>query len=104
MDFSLSPQIEQYRRELKDIIARVITPEAVEEQHRSGTFNNDALNLALAEGGYLVKDPTKPRALQVRYEPSSGTARVRIPATSEPATASERPKPARNSPVAMPGR
>jgi repressor LexA len=28
----------------------------------------------LAEGGYLVKDPTKPRALQVRYEPSSGTA------------------------------
>jgi len=28
----------------------------------------------LAEGGFLVKDPTKPRALQVRYEPSSGTA------------------------------
>jgi len=28
----------------------------------------------LAEGGYLVKDPTKPRALQVRYDPGSGTA------------------------------
>lgn len=28
----------------------------------------------LAEGGFLVKDPTKPRALQVRYEPASGTA------------------------------
>ncbi len=28
----------------------------------------------LAEGGFLVKDPTKPRALQVRYEPSSGSA------------------------------
>src|SRR6516225_996294 len=28
----------------------------------------------LAEGGYLVKDPTKPRALRVRYEPASGTA------------------------------
>jgi len=28
----------------------------------------------LAEGGFLVKDPTKPRALQVRYEPESGTA------------------------------
>jgi repressor LexA len=28
----------------------------------------------LAEGGFLVKDPTKPRALQVRYEPSSRTA------------------------------
>jgi len=26
----------------------------------------------LAEGGYLVKDPTKPRALQVRYQPASG--------------------------------
>jgi repressor LexA len=28
----------------------------------------------LVEGGFLVKDPTKPRALQVRYEPSSRTA------------------------------
>jgi repressor LexA len=28
----------------------------------------------LVEGGFLVKDPTKPRALQVRYEPESGTA------------------------------
>lgn len=28
----------------------------------------------LAEGGFLVKDPTKPRALQVRYEPSSRSA------------------------------
>jgi repressor LexA len=28
----------------------------------------------LAEGGFLVKDPTKPRALQVRYEPASRTA------------------------------
>ncbi len=28
----------------------------------------------LAEGGFLVKDPTKPRALQIRYEPASGTA------------------------------
>ena len=27
----------------------------------------------LAEGGFLVKDPTKPRALQVRYEPASGS-------------------------------
>ena len=55
MDFTLSPQIEEYRRELKEIIARVITPEVVEEQHRSGTFNNDALNLALARGGYLER-------------------------------------------------
>jgi len=28
----------------------------------------------LADGGFLVKDPTKPRALQVRYVPASGTA------------------------------
>lgn len=35
----------------------------------------------LAEGGYLVKDPTKPRALKVQYEPRSAgpivTERVR---------------------------
>ena len=40
----------------------------------------------------------------VRPDPVSGTARVRMPATSEPATASDRPKPARRSPVAMPRR
>jgi repressor LexA len=28
----------------------------------------------LAEGGFLVKDPSKPRALQVRYEPASRSA------------------------------
>ena len=35
---------------------------------------------------------------------SSGTARVRMPATSLPAWGSERPNPQRSSPVAMPGR
>jgi repressor LexA len=27
----------------------------------------------LAQGGFLVKDPSKPRALQIRYEPASAT-------------------------------
>src|SRR6266498_5335108 len=29
---------------------------------------------ALQDKGYLVRDPTKPRALEVRFEPGSGAA------------------------------
>jgi len=38
----------------------------------------------LAQGGFLVKDPTKPRALQVRYEPASGTALAPEPVRNVP--------------------
>jgi alkylation response protein AidB-like acyl-CoA dehydrogenase len=55
MDFTLTPEIEEYRRELKQLIATYMTPEVIEEQHRSGTFNNDELNRALARGGYLER-------------------------------------------------
>jgi repressor LexA len=38
----------------------------------------------LAEGGFLVKDPTKPRALQVRYDPGSGSAMEAEPVRNVP--------------------
>ena len=50
---------------------------------------------------HLVPDRTQSPSWPGR---SSGTARVRMPATSLPACGSDRPKPQRSSPVAMPGR
>jgi repressor LexA len=39
---------------------------------------------ALQDKGYLVRDPTKPRALEVRFEPGSGAAVERRPVTHIP--------------------
>jgi hypothetical protein len=50
---------------------------------------------------HLVPDSTHPPSCPGRV---SATARVRMPATSLPAWASDSPNPARNSPVAIPGR
>ena len=50
---------------------------------------------------HLVPVSTHPSRLAAEV---SGTATVRIPATSLPAWGSERPKPARWSPEAIPGR
>jgi 3-oxocholest-4-en-26-oyl-CoA dehydrogenase alpha subunit len=55
MDFSLPPHVEEYRRELKAIIAETVTPEVTERQHRTGTFNSYELNRALAERGFLER-------------------------------------------------
>jgi len=38
----------------------------------------------LTEGGFLVKDPTKPRALQVRYDPGSRSAVTAEPVRNVP--------------------
>lgn len=38
----------------------------------------------LEREGYLVRDPTKPRAIQVRYDPSSGAAIAASPARHVP--------------------
>ncbi|HEY1734521.1 MAG TPA: transcriptional repressor LexA [Acidimicrobiales bacterium] len=38
----------------------------------------------LQQGGYLLRDPTKPRAIQVSYEPSSGVAMAPGPVRQVP--------------------
>jgi alkylation response protein AidB-like acyl-CoA dehydrogenase len=55
MDFTLPPHVEEYRREIKQVIAEVVTPEIIERQHRSGTFNSPELNRALAERGLIER-------------------------------------------------
>src|SRR3954453_22101843 len=39
---------------------------------------------ALQDKGYLVRDPTKPRAIEVRFEPASGAAVDRRPVRHAP--------------------
>jgi alkylation response protein AidB-like acyl-CoA dehydrogenase len=55
MDFRLPPEVEEYRREIKQIIAEVVTPEVVDRQHRTGTFMSAELNHALAERGLIER-------------------------------------------------
>ena len=55
MDFALSPELEQYRDEIRALVADVVTPEITDRQHTTGTFNSYELNRALAERGYLER-------------------------------------------------
>lgn len=55
MDFTLSPAVLAYRQQVREIIAAHHTPEAEHEQHASGTFNNPALNRALAAAGLIER-------------------------------------------------
>jgi len=55
MDFALSPELEQYRDEIRALVAEVVTPEVIDRQHTTGTFNSYELNRALAERGYLER-------------------------------------------------
>jgi alkylation response protein AidB-like acyl-CoA dehydrogenase len=55
VDFSLPPAVEDYRDEIRRIVAEVVTPEVVDRQHRTGTFNSPELNHALAERGLLER-------------------------------------------------
>jgi alkylation response protein AidB-like acyl-CoA dehydrogenase len=55
MDFELPPHVVEYRSTVKRIIREVVTPEVIDEMHRSGTFNNYDLNRALAKEGLLER-------------------------------------------------
>jgi alkylation response protein AidB-like acyl-CoA dehydrogenase len=55
MDFELPPHVIEYRSTVKRIIRDVVTPEMIDEMHRSGTFNNYELNRALAKEGLLER-------------------------------------------------
>jgi alkylation response protein AidB-like acyl-CoA dehydrogenase len=55
VDFALSPELEQYRDEIRALVAEVVTPEVIDRQHATGTFNSYELNRALAARGYLER-------------------------------------------------
>ena len=55
MDFELPPPTQEYRRQIKRIIAETVTPADIDLQHETGTFNCPALNRALAEHGLIER-------------------------------------------------
>jgi alkylation response protein AidB-like acyl-CoA dehydrogenase len=55
MEFSLPAAVEDARREIREIVATTVTPADTDEQHRTGTFNCAALNLALGERGLIER-------------------------------------------------
>jgi alkylation response protein AidB-like acyl-CoA dehydrogenase len=55
MDFDLGPSVVAYRDHVRRIVAKHHTPDAVRIQHETGTFDNPALNLALAAEGLIER-------------------------------------------------
>jgi alkylation response protein AidB-like acyl-CoA dehydrogenase len=55
MDFALPDDVEGYRQQVRSIVAAHFTPEMVERQHRTGTFNAPEINRALADAGLLER-------------------------------------------------
>ncbi|CAB4863328.1 unannotated protein [freshwater metagenome] len=55
MDFTLAPAVLAYRERVRSIIAAHHTPQTEHHQHTSGTFNNPALNRALAADGLIER-------------------------------------------------
>ncbi len=55
MDFSLSPEVERYRDDVRRIAAETVTPAVVDRMHTTGTFNSPELNRALGDAGFLER-------------------------------------------------
>lgn len=80
------------RREILDFIASALRergyPPSVREIGEAVGLNSSSTVhshlLTLQREGYLRRDPTKPRALEVRYDPSSGAVLDRRPAIHVP--------------------
>jgi alkylation response protein AidB-like acyl-CoA dehydrogenase len=53
MDFSLRPETERFRDQVRAFIAEHVTPEVIERMHETGTFHDWGLSKALADAGLL---------------------------------------------------
>jgi len=55
MDFSLSPEVLEFRDEMRSIIGEFVTPDVIDLMHTSGVFNAEELNLELGRRGILER-------------------------------------------------
>ncbi len=86
------PVLTGKRREILDFIAdqlreRGFPPSVREIGEAVGLTSSSTVHAHLAtlqRQGYLQRDPTKPRALEVRYDPASGAAMARRPTQHVP--------------------
>jgi alkylation response protein AidB-like acyl-CoA dehydrogenase len=52
-DFSLGPDVEAFRREVRTFLATHVTDEVIEAAHRTGTVHDRGLHQAMAEAGWI---------------------------------------------------
>ena len=86
------PVLTGKRREILDFIAdqlreRGFPPSVREIGEAVGLTSSSTVHAHLAtlqRQGYLQRDPTKPRAIEVRYDPASGAAMARRPTQHVP--------------------
>ena len=55
MDFSLSPEVVEFRDEIRSIVREFVTPEIVDRMHTTGVFDAPELNLELGRRGILER-------------------------------------------------
>jgi alkylation response protein AidB-like acyl-CoA dehydrogenase len=55
MDFSLSPEVLEFRAEIRGIVADKVTPEVIDRMHTTGVFDAPELNLELGRRGFLER-------------------------------------------------
>ena len=87
-----APVLTGKRREILDFIAdqlreRGFPPSVREIGEAVGLTSSSTVHAHLAtlqRQGYLQRDPTKPRAIEVRYDPASGAAMARRPTQHVP--------------------
>ena len=91
-DVATRPVLTGKRREILDFIAaqlreRGFPPSVREIGEAVGLTSSSTVHSHLAtlqRQGYLLRDPTKPRAIEVRYDPASGAALARRPTQHVP--------------------
>jgi alkylation response protein AidB-like acyl-CoA dehydrogenase len=55
VDFALTPELQAYRDEIREIVRATVTAEVTDRQHGTGTFHSPELNRALAARGLLER-------------------------------------------------
>ena len=55
MDFSLSPEVVEFRDEIRSIVREFVTPEIADRMHTTGVFDAPELNLELGRRGILER-------------------------------------------------
>ena len=91
-DVGTRPVLTGKRREILDFIAaqlreRGFPPSVREIGEAVGLTSSSTVHSHLAtlqRQGFLLRDPTKPRAIEVRYDPASGAALARRPTQHVP--------------------
>ena len=71
MDFSLSPEVVEFRDEIRSIVREFVTPEIADRMHTTGVFDAPELNLELGRRGILERRRARAKASAVAASAST---------------------------------